>query len=55
MTYKEFLLKCQQADVTLNESEGTYYFNLWGDTMKQSGKYGLAPGFDAFITWMKIQ
>ena len=55
MTYKEFLLKCQQADITLNENEGTYYFNLWGDTMRQDRKMRVSHDFDAYITWMKIQ
>ena len=56
MTFKEFWQKCQLSGVAFrHESQATYYFNLWCDTQKQSGKYGLAPGFDAFIIWMKKQ
>ena len=35
------------------QSDLTYYFNLWGDTLKHNNKTGKAHDFDAFITWMK--
>ena len=55
MTYKEFLLKCQQANITLTESLGNYYFNLWCDTMIQDCKTSQPHDFATYITWMKKQ
>ena len=57
MTFKEFWQKCQQSGVAFrHESQATYYFNLWCDTQKQSGKGAMdESGFPAFITWMKKQ
>jgi len=55
MTYKEFLLKCLQAGMTFTESEGTYYFNLWGDTMRQDRKSNQSHDFAGYIIWMKKQ
>ena len=52
MTYKEFLLEVQQAGMSLNESEGTYYFNLWGETMRQDRKAGQSHDFSAYVAWM---
>ena len=59
MTRSQFLTKLEQNVITLDESrlhEVNYYYNLWCDTQKQSGK-GLMDesGFPAFITWMKKQ
>ena len=59
MTRSQFLTKLEENGISLDESrmhEVNYYFNLWCDTQKQSGK-GLMDesGFDAFITWMKKQ
>jgi len=57
MTLNQFLIKLEQNGISLDESrlhEVNYYYNLWCDTQKQSGK-GLMDesGFPAFITWMK--
>ena len=59
MTRSQFLTKLEQNGISLDESrmhEVNYYFNLWCDNQKQSGK-GLMDesGFPAFITWMKKQ
>ena len=59
MTLNQFLIKLEQNGISLDESrlhEVNYYWNLWCDTQKQSGK-GLMDesGFPAFITWMKKQ
>ena len=56
MTRNEFITKLEQNGITLDESrmaEVNYYFNLWGDTMKQDRKSGQTHDFDAFLTWMK--
>ena len=59
MTRNEFLIKLEQNGISLDESrmhEVNYYFNLWCDTQKQSGKGAMdESGFPAFITWMKEQ
>ena len=58
MTRNEFLTKLEQNGITLDESrmaEVNYYFNLWGDTMKQDRKSGRPHDFAAFIAWMKRQ
>ena len=58
MTRNEFLTKLEQNGISLDESrmaEVNYYFNLWGDTMKQDRKSGQTHDFDAFIIWMKKQ
>ena len=59
MTLNQFLIKLEQNGISLDESrlhEVNYYYNLWCDTQKPSGK-GLMDesGFPAFITWMKKQ
>ena len=59
MTLNQFLIKLEQNGISLDESrlhEVNYYYNLWCDSQKQSGK-GLMDesGFPAFITWMKKQ
>ena len=59
MTRSQFLTKLEQNGISLDESrmhEVNYYFNLWCDTQKQSGKGPMdESGFPAFITWMKEQ
>ena len=59
MTRNEFITKLEQNGISLDESrmaEVNYYFNLWCDTQKQSGKGAMdESGFPAFITWMKEQ
>ena len=39
----KFLIALEENNITLDESrmhEVNYYFNLWGDTMKQNRKCG---------------
>ena len=58
MTRNGFLILLEQNNITLDESrmaEVNYYFNLWGDTMKQDRKSGQSHDFAAYITWMKKQ
>ena len=58
MTRNQFLILLEQNGITLDESrmaEVNYYFNLWGDTMKQDRKSNQLHDFDAYITWMKKQ
>ena len=58
MNRNGFLILLEQNNITLDESrmaEVNYYFNLWGDTMKQNRKCGQYYDFDAYITWMKKQ
>ena len=58
MTRNQFLILLEQNNITLDESrmaEVNYYFNLWGDTMKQDRKSGRPHDFAAFIAWMKRQ
>ena len=58
MTRNQFLILLEQNSITLDESrmaEVNYYFNLWGETMKQNRKCGQAYDFDAYIVWMKKQ
>ena len=58
MTRNEFITKLEQNGISLDESrmaEVNYYFNLWGDTMKQNRKCGQSYDFDAYTTWMKKQ
>ena len=56
MTYKQFLLKVQQAGMSLNESSGTYYWNLWCDSVRYGRKNTAAkPELNAYIIWMKKQ
>ena len=58
MNRSEFITKLEQNGISLDESrmaEVNYYFNLWGDTMKQDRKSGQAHDFPAFIAWMKKQ
>ena len=58
MTRNGFLILLEQNNITLDESrmaEVNYYFNLWGETMKQNRKCGQSYDFDAYIAWMKKQ
>ena len=58
LSCNEFLIALEENNITLDESrmaEVNYYFNLWGDTMKQNRKCGQYYDFDAYITWMKKQ
>ena len=58
MTRNEFITKLEQNGISLDESrmaEVNYYFNLWGETMKQNRKSGQPHDFDAYIAWMKRQ
>ena len=57
MTYKQFLLKVQQAGVAFrHEKQALYYFNFWVDSVNYGRKNTAAkPDFDAYITWMKKQ
>ena len=56
MNRNDFLCLLEQNGISLDESrmaEVNYYFNLWGDTLKQDRKSGQTHDFAAFITWMK--
>ena len=56
LSRNEFLIALEQNGISLDESrmaEVNYYFNLWGDTLRQDRKSGQPHDFDAFITWMK--
>ena len=58
MNRNGFLILLEQNGISLDESrlaEVNYYFNLWGDTMKQDRKSGQCHDFDAYLTWMKKQ
>ena len=52
----DFITALERNGISLDESrlaEANYYFNLWGDTLRQDNKMNKAHDFDAFITWMK--
>ena len=56
MTRNGFLILLEQNGISLDESRRygvNYYFNLWGDTLRQDRKSGQPHDFAAFITWMK--
>ena len=58
MNRNDFITALEHNGISLDESrlaEVNYYFNLWGDTMKQDRKSGQCHDFDAFIIWMKKQ
>ena len=58
MTRNGFLILLEENGITLDESrmaEVNYYFNLWGDTLRQDNKMNVAHDFDAYIMWMKKQ
>ena len=54
----DFITALERNGISLDESrmhEVNYYFNLWGETMKQNRKCGQSYDFDAYIAWMKKQ
>ena len=56
MNRNDFITALEQNGITLDESrlaEVNYYFNLWGDTLRQDRKMGKTSDFAAFIAWMK--
>ena len=58
MNRNGFLILLEQNGISLDESrlaEVNYYFNLWGDTMKQNRKCGQAYDFGAYVAWIKKQ
>ena len=58
MTRNGFLILLEENGITLDESrlaEVNYYFNLWGDTMRQDRKSNQSHDFAGYITWMKKQ
>ena len=58
LTKTQFLVDLEQNGISLDESrlhEVNYYFNLWGETMKQNRKCGQAYDFGAYVAWMKKQ
>ena len=57
MTYKQFLLKVQQAGIAFRHpKQGNYYYNLWVDSVIYGRKNTAAkPEFNEYITWMKKQ
>ena len=58
MNRNDFITALEGNGISLDESrlaEVNYYFNLWGDTMKQDRKSGQCHDFDAYLTWMKTQ
>ena len=53
-----FLCLLEQNNISLDESrmhEVNYYFNLWGETLRQDNKMRKPHDFDAYIAWMKKQ
>ena len=58
MNRNDFITALEHNGISLDESrlaEVNYYFNLWGDTMKQDRKSGRPHDFAAFIAWMKTR
>ena len=58
MTRNGFLILLEENGITLDESrlaEVNYYFNLWGETLRQDNKSNQSHDFAAYITWMKKQ
>ena len=58
MNRNDFITALERNGISLDESrlaEVNYYFNLWGDTMKQNRKCGQSYDFAAFIAWMKTR
>ena len=58
MNRNDFITALEHNGLSLDESrlaEVNYYFNLWGDTMKQDRKSGQPHDFAAFIAWMKTR
>ena len=58
LSRNDFITALERNGISLDESrmhEVNYYFNLWGDTMRQDRKMLKPYDFKAFITWMKKQ
>ena len=58
MNRNEFITELERNGISLDESrlaEVNYYFNLWGDTLRQDRKMGKSSDFVAFCDWMKKQ
>ena len=58
LSRNDFITALERNGISLDESrmhEVNYYFNLWGDPMKQDRKSGQSHDFAAFIQWMKKQ
>ena len=58
LSRNDFITALERNGISLDESrmhEVNYYFNLWGDTMRQDRKMRKPYDFKAFITWMKKQ
>ena len=58
MNRNDFITALERNGISLDESrlaEVNYYFNLWGDTMKQDRKSGQPHDFAAYIAWMKTR
>ena len=54
MTYKQFLLKVQQAGIAFRHpKQANYYWNLWVETLVHDNKVGAEHDFEAYATWMK--
>ena len=54
----DFITALERNGISLDESrlaEVNYYFNLWGDTLRQDRKMGKTSDFAAFIAWMKTR
>ena len=52
----DFITALERNGISLDESrlaEVNYYFNFWGDTLRQDRKMGKTSDFAAFIAWMK--
>jgi hypothetical protein len=58
LSRNEFLIALEQNGISLDESrmaEVNYYFNLWGDTLRQDRKSNQSHDFAAYIVWLKKQ
>ena len=58
MNRNDFITALEHNGISLDESrlaEVNYYFNLWGDTMKQNRKCGQSYDFAAYSAWMKTR
>ena len=58
MNRNDFITALEHNGISLDESrlaDVNYYFNLWGNTMKQDRKSGQPHDFAAFIAWMKTR
>ena len=58
MNRNDFITALERNGISLDESrlaEVNYYFNLWGETLRQDNKMRVPHDFDAYLTWMKTQ